>query len=169
MEMKTVYVLIGLKGSGKTYTGKLLSERLAIPFLRVEDIFLKLKTTNPPDDLNYITRGYENVENEIRSLLTGFEELTIESTGIALQFREMIAHLKKDYDVKLIKIDTDPELCYERVKWRNQSGHILVSDEMLTEINKLSENVCYDYDLILKNNSASDDELIFKFINAFGE
>jgi len=167
--MKTVFVLIGLKGSGKTYTGKLFSERLAIPFLRVEDIFLKLKTNNPPDDQNYVTRGYENVENEIRSLLTGFDELTIESTGIAFQFREMIANLKKDFDVKLIKIDTDPELCYERVKWRNQTGHIPVSDEMLTEINKLSESVRYDYDLILKNNTTADDELIFEFIKAFGE
>jgi len=169
MEMKTVYVLIGLKGSGKTYTGKLLSERLAIPFLRVEDIFLKLKTTNPPDDQNYVTRGYENVENEIRSLLTGFDELTIESTGIAFQFREMIAKLKIDFDVKLIKIDTDPELCFQRVKWRNQTGHIHVSDEMLAEINKLSESVCYDYDLIIKNSTTADDELIFEFIKAFGE
>ncbi len=167
--MKTVYVLIGLKGSGKTHTGKLLSERLAIPFLRVEDIFLKLKNNDPLADQNYISRGYENVENEIRSLLTGFDELTIESTGIANQFREMIAHLKKDYDVKLIKIDADPEICFTRVKFRNRYGHIPVSDEALIEINKLSESMCYDYDLILKNNTASDDELIFNFFKAFGE
>ena len=167
--MKTVYVLIGLKGSGKTYTGKLLSERLAIPFLRVEDIFLKLRTNSPLEDQNYITRGYENVESEIRSLLSGFDEITIESTGIANQFREMITNLKKDFDVKLIKIDTDPVLCYERVKWRNHSGHIPVSDEMLAEINKLSERVCFEYDLILNNNTTSDDELICTFINTFGE
>lgn len=169
MEMKTVYVLIGLKGSGKTYAGKLLSERLAIPFLRVEDIFLKLRSNNPLEDQNYITRGYENVEKEIRSLLNGFDELTIESTGIAIQFREMISNLKKDYDVKLIKIDTDPELCIKRVKSRNRSGHIPVSDEMLIEINKLSESISYDYDLIFKNNNKTDDELIFEFIKAFGE
>jgi len=167
--MKTVFILIGLKGSGKTYAGKLLSERLAIPFLRVEDIFLKLRSNNPLEDQNYITRGYENVEKEIRSLLNGFDELTIESTGIAIQFREMISNLKKDYDVKLIKIDTDPELCIKRVKSRNRSGHIPVSDEMLIEINKLSESISYDYDLIFKNNNKTDDELIFEFIKAFGE
>jgi len=167
--MKTVYVLIGLKGSGKTYTGKLLSERLAIPFLRVEDIFLKLKAINPPEDQNYVSRGYENVESEIRSLLTGFDELTIESTGIAFQFRKMITNLKEDFDVKLIKIDTDPELCIKRVKSRKRSGHIPVSDEMLTEINKLSESISYDFDLILKNNNITYDELIFEFIKAFGE
>ena len=167
--MKTVFILIGLKGSGKTYAGKLLSERLAIPFLRVEDIFLKLRSNNLLEDQNYITRGYENVEKEIRSLLNGFDELTIESTGIAIQFREMISNLKKDYDVKLIKIDTDPELCIKRVKSRNRSGHIPVSDEMLIEINKLSESISYDYDLIFKNNNTTDDELIFEFIKAFGE
>ena len=161
--MKTVYILIGLKGSGKTYIGNLLSERLSIPFLRVENIFLKIETVNPLTDQNYISSGFRNVENEIRSLLLNIDQLTIESTGIAVQFETMVSNLKKDFIVKLIKISTDPELCYRRVKNRDQSDHISISDDQLLEINKLAAKVSLDYDLIIHNNNQMDEDIIEQF------
>lgn len=167
--MKTVYILIGSKGSGKSYIGRLLSERLAIPFLMVEDIFLKIKTENPLEDQDYISRGYRNVEGEIRQLLSVFDELTIESTGIAAQFGEMVVNLKKDFSVKLIKVYTDPELCQRRVRFRNPSGHVPVSDSLLNEINMLSEKMSYDYDLILNNNINSDDRIEKEFSKILSE
>lgn len=161
--MKTVYILIGLKGSGKTYIGNLLSERLSIPFLRVENIFLKIKTVNPLTDQNYISSGFRNVENEVRSLLLNIDQLTIESTGIAAQFNEMVSDLRNDFIVKLIKISADPELCYRRVKNRDKSEHISVSDDQLLEINKLSGKVSLNFDLIIYNNIETDEEIIEHF------
>ncbi len=161
--MKTVYILIGLKGSGKSYIGNLLSERLSIPFLRVENIFLKIKTNNPLEDQNYISTGFINVEKEIRSLLKGIDQLTIESTGIAVQFETMVSNLKKDFIVKLIKIFTFPELCFKRVKDRDQSDHISISDDQLLEINKLSGKVSLNFDLIIYNNIETDEEIIEQF------
>lgn len=38
--VKRIYILIGPKGSGKTYIGTPLQDQLHIPFLRVEDIAL---------------------------------------------------------------------------------------------------------------------------------
>lgn len=167
--MKTVYILIGSKGSGKSYIGRLLSERLAIPFLRVEDIFLNTETDNPLKDQDYISRGYINVESEIRHLLTGFDEITIESTGIAAQFGEMVANLRREFDVKLIKVYSDPELCIRRAINRDQSVHIPVSDNLLREINKLSDIILYNFDLIIDNNQKSDYELVTEFIKKFSE
>lgn len=161
--MKTVYVLIGLKGSGKTYIGNLLSKRLAIPFLRVEDIFLKIKTENPLEDQDYISTGYKNVEAAIRNILSNFNEVTIESTGIASQFNEMILRLRHDYIVKLIKVEANPELCFKRVKNRNISDHINISDDGLIEINKRARLIILNFDLILLNETQTDDELIREF------
>jgi shikimate kinase len=152
--------LIGLKGSGKTYIGNLLSERLSIPFLRIEDIFLKIKTNDTLGDQNYISAGYKNVESEIRKRLSACNQITIESTGIALQFKEMIFRLKKDYSVKLVKIEADPDLCLKRIKSRDQSQHIAVSDDKIIEINKRAQSVSFDYDLVIDNNAATDDEII---------
>ncbi len=161
--MKTVYILIGLKGSGKTYIGNLLSETLSIPFLRVENIFLKTKTENPLKDQNYISAGFKNVESEIRSLLLNIDQLTIESTGIGTQFESMVSNLKKDFIVKLIKVSSDPELCYKRVKNRDQSDHISVSDDQLFEINKLAGKVSLNFDQIIYNNTEQDKDIIDEF------
>jgi dephospho-CoA kinase len=100
------------------------------------------------------------VESEIRKRLSACNQITIESTGIALQFKEMIFRLKKDYSVKLVKIEADPDLCLKRIKSRDQSQHIAVSDDKIIEINKRAQSVSFDYDLVIDNNAATDDEII---------
>jgi shikimate kinase len=161
--MKIIYILIGLKRSGKTHIGNLFSQRLAIPFLRIEDIFLKIKTENPLEDQKYISTGYKNVENEIRGRLSKSNEITIESTGIASLFHEMVSRLENDYIVKLIKIEADPELCLKRIKNRDQSKHISVSDDRINEINKRAQAISLNFDLIINNTSKTDDELVQEF------
>jgi len=155
--------LIGPKGTGKTYIGNLLSERLLIPFLRIENIFLKIKTENPLEDQNYISAGYKNVENKIRECLSDFNQTIIESTGIAIQFHEMVLRIKNDYVVRLIKVESDPDLCLKRIKNRDQSKHIAVSDDKIIEINKLSKGLSLNFDLVIDNNSETDDELVQEF------
>ena len=41
--MKTLYMLIGPKGAGKSYIGRLVSQRTDIRFLRVESIWLTVQ------------------------------------------------------------------------------------------------------------------------------
>lgn len=162
--MKTIYILIGLKGSGKTHLGELLSEKMKIPFLRVENIFLKLNTQDPLEDQNYISTGYKNVEIEIRNRLSKDDQLIIESTGIATQLNDMIENLKNDYVVKLIKIDSDPELCLGRIKTRDQSKHISVSDDQILKINKLAGEASFNFDLVIDNNNKENTELLEEFM-----
>lgn len=162
--MKTIYILIGLKGSGKTHLGVLLSERVKIPFLRVENIFLRLTTDDPLGDQNYISTGYKNVELEIRNRLTKDDRIIIESTGIATQFNDMIESLKNEYIVKLIKIESDSELCLKRIRIRDQTNHVAVSDDQIMKINKLSREVSFNFDLIIDNTNKKDNELLEEFM-----
>lgn len=155
--------MTGLKGSGKTYIGNLLSERLNIPFLRVEDIFLKIKTDDPLKDQNYISAGFKKVEDEIRKQLLLNDQISFESTGIAPQFREMVQRLNLDFCIKMIKIETDPALCMERIRTRDQSVHIFVSDDQIIEINKRAMEISLNIDLVILNNDKSDDALIQEF------
>lgn len=48
--MKTVYLLIGPKGSGKSYIGNLIENELGIKFLNVEEFFIDLLEN--PDKLD---------------------------------------------------------------------------------------------------------------------
>jgi shikimate kinase len=158
--MKTIYILIGLKGSGKTYIGTLLQNKRNIPFLRVEDICLKIKADRKIDDQDYISEAFEKIETEIRKKLLSVNQLTIESTASAIQFDQMVFNLRKDFVVKLIKIETDPKLCMQRVRTRDQENHISVSDEEVTQINTISAQRKFDFDLTIQNNFKSDNELL---------
>jgi shikimate kinase len=158
--MKTIYILIGLKGSGKTYIGTLLQNKRNIPFLRVEDICLKIKADRKIDDQNYIKEAFEKIETEIRKKLLSVNQLTIESTASAIQFDQMVFNLRKDFIVKLIKIETDPKLCLQHVRTRDQENHISVSDEEVTQINTISAQRKFDFDLTIQNNFKSDNELL---------
>ncbi|MGD0712530.1 MAG: AAA family ATPase [Bacteroidales bacterium] len=158
--MKKINILVGLKGSGKTYIGKLLQDKLNIPFLRVEDICLRINAGREINNKAYISEAFEQIEAEIRKKLASSDQITIESTASASQFDNMVLSLRKDFIVKLVKIDTDPNLCLQRVKTRDLKNHIPVSDEQIIEINKVSAMRTFDFDLIIENNNKTDKELI---------
>ena len=165
--MKKVIILIGLKGSGKTYIGQLLQDKLNVPFLRVEDICLKIQSGRQITDTNYISEVFVQIEAEIRKLLSSIDNLTIESTGSVIQFDQMVSNLKKDFNVKLIKVDTDPALCFQRVKTRDKKNHIAVSDDQVIEINNNSFKKKFDFDLIIENNNKTDKELLDALVKVY--
>jgi shikimate kinase len=158
--LKTLYILIGLKGSGKTFIGKMVEDNLSIPFLRVENIFKNIKRDRHYSDENYIREGFTLLEREIRNQFEETDRLTIESTGLTDEFKQMLESLRKDFSVKLIKIDTEPALCLQRVKERDNKEHINVSDSDVEKINELAIKVKFNYDLVIDNNSKSGEEII---------
>lgn len=158
--MKTLYILIGLKGSGKTFIGKLIEDKFAIPFLRVENIFKNIKRDRHYSDEGYIKEGFARLEKEIRNRFEDADSLTIESTGLTDEFRNMLESLRKDFSVKLIKIEAESELCLKRVKERDNKEHINVSYSDVEKINKLAIKVNFNYDLVMDNNSKTNEEII---------
>jgi shikimate kinase len=163
---KQVLILIGLKGSGKTYIGTLLEDRLHIKFFRVEDIWLSLKSERLANE--YIEEGFSAVEKEIDKLLSSADRIIIESTGTTDYFKVFLEKLRIKYSLKLIKVKTSPELCLRRVKSRDSSVHVPVSDDIVSQINQDAINVNLNYDIIIDNEKSSDDEIvdkIYKIIN----
>jgi shikimate kinase len=165
--MKTLYILIGLKGSGKTYIGKLIENKFSIPFLRVENIFKNIKRDRHFSDKSYIQEGFALLEKEIRTRFIRDDALTMESTGLTDEFREMLESLRKDFSVKLIKIDAEPGLCLKRVTGRDNKDHINVADTDVEKINELAIKVRFDYDTVIDNNSKTEEEIIKELENLF--
>ena len=156
--MKAVIILIGLKGSGKSYIGSLMQQKLGIEFLCVEKIWLSLKSERFTKD--YIEEGYRLVELEIEKLLQNTERIIIESTGTTDHFNRFIKKLGNEYNVKLIKINTSPETCIKRVKSRDASAHVPVSDDIVKQINNEAAKVKLNYDLVIDNEHLSDSEIL---------
>ncbi len=152
LNQKTLYMLIGPKGSGKTHIGTLVNQRTDILFLRVESIWLNLQ---PGED------GWKKVEAFIDVMFQAHNKVMIESLGIGEGFGRFHASLAKKYSIKMIRIHADLETCFTRVKNRNNAEHIAVSDDKVAEFNKIAATVTYAWDLEINNNNlASDTEII---------
>lgn len=149
---KTLFMLIGPKGSGKTHIGTIVSQYTDIAFLRVETIWLELK---PDED------GWEKVEAVIDTMFQKHDKVMIESLGVGEGFTRFHASLAEKYFIKMIRVYADLETCLARVKTRNNAEHIAISDDKVTEFNKIAATVSDRWDLEINNNDpASDKDII---------
>ena len=152
---KTLYMLIGPKGSGKTYIGTLLEKETGLSFLRVEPIWLSLQ----PDE-----NGWKKVEQSIDQKFEDCDNLIIENLGAGDEFHTFLNSLKKKYQIRMIKISADLDLCLERVKNRSNKNHIPVSDAKVEEYNKIASRVIFSWSLEINNNGpATDKEILEAF------
>ena len=152
---KTLYMLIGPKGSGKTYIGKLIEKQMDISFLRVESIWLSLK----PNE-----NGWNKVEQAIDREFENCDKLIIENLGAGSDFHHFLNSLKTKYDIKMIRVYTDLSKCLARVKNRSNKDHIPVSDSNVEKYNKIASCVTFDWSLEIDNNGpAADVEILASF------
>ena len=151
--LKTVYVLIGPKGTGKTYIGSILEKEIGIKFLPVEKLGLEniKKSRLTGDEL--IKEGFHQEEAAIDEIFQNNNAVSFESTGVHPYLQNILSNLRAKYNVKLIKIYTPLEKCYERIKYRDQSLQIPVSDELLKRINEGAVNVAFNWDLEIDNSA----------------
>jgi len=152
---KVLNILIGPKGSGKTYIGSRIEQLTGIKFLRVEPLWLQLAEGE---------NGWQRVENEIDELFVQHNKVIIESLGAGAGFNRMYAFLKDKYEVKLIKVETDLVECLRRVRSRDNADHISLSDEKVQEYNRISASVNHPWDAVIDNNGPATDEEILRVI-----
>jgi shikimate kinase len=151
-DRKVLFMLIGLKGSGKTHIGTLVDRHTDIAFLRVESVWL---TVHPGDD------GCKKVEAAIDAMFLVHPKVMVESLGAGDGFRGLYSSLSKKYPIKMIRVYADLATCLKRVKNRNSADHIAVSDDQVIEYNKIAAAVVFDWDLEINNNKpASDAEIL---------
>lgn len=149
---KRVFILVGPKGSGKSFLGKYLEGQAGIRFLRVEDIWIKLKgeTISGQD---FEREGCKRVVKAVAELLKTCNSISIESIGASKVFNAQVDAIKGFADVILIRIRVPLELCLKRVKERDPATHLNVSDERLEELNKMAADFEVEWDLEFENST----------------
>jgi hypothetical protein len=157
---KILYMLIGLKGSGKTYIGRLIDRHTDIAFLLVEPIWLGLQ---PGED------GWKKVEAAIHALFQTQDRVMIESLGAGDGFHGMYESLAGKYPIRMIRVAADPETCLARVRSRSRTDHIPVSDDKVIEYNRIAAAVSYDWDLEIDNNGPAADADILAAVRSIGD
>ncbi len=161
---KIVYILIGPKGSGKTYIGTLIERSLGIGFLRVEKILLDYIKANKLSSTKLERDGFDIEENAVRERLKTEPKIIFEATGSSEFFPGVIENLSQDYIVKLIRIHCPLEICLERVKQRPLQDQFEVGVERVKQINNKANQMVFNWDLEINNTqNTSDPEIISTF------
>lgn len=160
--MKTIYILIGPKGSGKTYIGELIQKKLAIKFLSVEPYFLHATDDAEVLDEKSFAETWKKIGMEISKHFKNYDKIIFESTGTFKSFKKFLNTLQKqkEYEVKLIKIKTPQELCLRRTGKRDISRHVPMSKKLIKRINKIAIKEKYPFDIVINNARLSDEEII---------
>ncbi len=165
-QLKTVYLLVGAKGSGKTYIGNLAETELGLNFIRVEQRALDHLEYLPLSDRHLARDGYELELEWIKDALTRCDEVVSEATGSSNYLQWFLRQLAGEFELKLIRIVCPLKECSDRVKTRNKLHHYDVSDEKLEAINVASHNVKLDWSLEIHNFGMTSDEDILQAIDA---
>jgi shikimate kinase len=152
-----LYLLVGLKGSGKSYIGALIGRSTDIHFFRVEEVWLSL----PPGE-----DGWTRVEAEIDRQFETHAKVMIETLGAGPGFAAFHVSLQKKYALKYIHVRAGPDQCLERVHARDQSLHLSVSDEKVLEYNRAAAQVTLPWDLEIDNTGFGHDEAIIRSVLA---
>ena len=154
-EEKTLLVLVGPKGSGKTRIAKLLETHLGVRFLRVEPVFREAYSEGRKLAAIYDALG-ERIAREFEET----DSLVIESLGIAKDFKPFLVQLLCEYNVKLVRLRVPPEVCLKRARSPEEGGPVDVTDEQLRELNFASEQVEMEWDLEITNEDGIRDDAI---------
>ena len=157
---RSVLILVGPKGSGKTYIGSLVERELGVRFLRVEPIFLENMRGSHLTGTALDEEGYSKVLAEMDSVLSREPGIIIECTGASDAFPAFLHALRSRYEVMLVSIRAPLERCLERVRSRDQTMHIAVSDDRIAEINQRAAVVRLSWDLEIDNSGPASSAVI---------
>ena len=160
--MNKVYVLVGPKGSGKSYVGRLLEREFGIEFLSIEEIFVKLQGKGV-SSLDVQERGYKIVEECVSEILAKGYAVSFEITVFMPASRNLLNRLELQAQLEIIQVYAPLELCLERIKNRDETKHIEISEEKIAEINKLSVNQHLASKFRIDTSEMNDEEILEQF------
>lgn len=86
--LKTVIILVGPKGSGKTTIGKSVSESLALRFLDVEKVLMEYIVQNSCESSDLPKHGFDIEKDEIVRCMKKNDVVVVEATGSSEYFEE---------------------------------------------------------------------------------
>lgn len=158
--MPDAIFLIGPKGSGKSFIGKLLERELGIPFLRTEPLWLAVKQAGAASQEEYFARGMDAVTAAAQELAGRSAAFSLETTGAFDDIAAFIDRFRPFSRPRLVQVRAGAAVCLQRVRSRDQSEHINVSDALVDEVNRRALAVQLPFELVIENDPFADPDWI---------
>jgi len=154
-------LLLGPKGSGKTYIGRLLEMHFGIAFCAVEPLWMAYhaecaREGRTPD----ITEGIARVHPRISAALAEHAHVCVETTGASAEILAALLDLTPAEQRRIVRVRAPLERCLERIATRDAQQHIPVDLATIRRAHTLSESLSLATDLELDNHEASEGQLV---------
>jgi len=162
--MNTVIVLVGPKGAGKSTIGHLLATELGIHFLRVEPLFLALREELGASHPELEQRGFRSVLKRVLEDLARYDTVCFETTGASTYVTWLVSELDRAARVLLVRVLATHDQSLERIRSRDSSLHIPVSDDQVERINAIAERVELPWAAEIDNRGAFDPAAVIETI-----
>lgn len=154
--MRTVIVLVGPKGAGKSTIGHLLETESGIPFVRVETLFLGVRAELGASHPELERRGFEAIVAHLRDALARHDTICFETTGASTHTGWVLSELARVARVLPVQVLANHDQCIDRIHHRDASVHIPVSDDQVDRINAVAELVELPWAARIDNRGAFD-------------
>ena len=154
--MKSVLVLVGPKGAGKSTIGHVLASDLGLHFLRVEPIFLEVRARLGATHPRVEPVAFQAVLRSLRESPARYDSVCLETTGASVHVPCLLSELRQEARVLLVRVLAAPDQCLARLRSRDASIHIPVSDDQAQRIDALAEAVSLPWTVELDNRDPLD-------------
>ena len=135
MKLQNNIILIGMPGSGKTTTGKLLAQKLGFDFLDMDDVIEKSEGMKISEIFKLEGEEYfRNLETSLLESLLEKENLILSTGGGVILFNNNYELLKKIGKIVYLKIL--PDKIYERIK-EDKTRPLLLDVDLKKKLNEL--------------------------------
>lgn len=151
---RTLVILVGPKGSGKSHLGRLMQALDLLTFVEVEPIVMDALELCRREGVAYGRHGFDAIEHALAEQFRAHDVLGIELTGASPHCESFLARMRESARVVLVRIDAPDALCWSRMAARDASAQIPTSDILTSRINAASRALAWAWDAHVVNDES---------------
>lgn len=157
---RTVVLLLGPKGSGKTHVARVLQTALGLHFVDVEPLWLdyyrQCREAGTPPSLR---EGQARIRPLLEQGLREHGRIVVETTGAAPEILDDLQSLDPARPPLVVRLHAPVDVCLDRIARRSQRAQISMDEAAIREVHRLSEACALDSALTLDTTASSDAEM----------
>ena len=160
-------LLVGPKGSGKSYIGRTLERSLGVLFFHVEPLWIEYyadcrATGRQPSIAEAISKVHPRIADALRT----HENVCAETTGASPEILNDLLSLAPPSETLVVRVSAPLELCLERIATRDQTNQVPMDVESIREVYELGAAAVFQTHFTLECATLSEAEIVFRFKSA---